>query len=107
LAQRWVGGGARGIADPAGLPVLAAITATLGLLATPINNTISRTMEADADSFSLRVANEPDGLSEALVKTIEYRASSPSRLEEVIFYDHPSVERRVRKAMDWKAAHGG
>ena len=100
-----VGGGARGLGDPAGLPVLAIIAATLGLLATPLNNTISRAMESDADSFSLRYANAPDGLSKALVKTIEYRASSPSRLEEVIFYDHPSVERRVRKAMEWKATH--
>ena len=50
-------------------------------------------------------AHEPDGLSAALVKTIEYRASSPSDLEEFLFYDHPSVEHRVRKAMDWKAAH--
>ena len=98
-------GGLGGLSDPAGLPVLMAIFATLSLLATPINNTISRLAEADADSFSLAHAGEPDGLSEALVKTIEYRASSPSDLEEVLFYDHPSVEHRVRKAMDWKAAH--
>jgi STE24 endopeptidase len=51
------------------------------------------------------VAHEPDGLSKALVKTIEYRADSPSWLEEVIFYDHPSVRRRVQRAMDWKARH--
>jgi STE24 endopeptidase len=49
--------------------------------------------------------NEPDGMARALVKTIEYRADSPSALEEFIFYDHPSVGRRVRAAMDWKAAH--
>jgi STE24 endopeptidase len=94
-----------GIFDPAGLPVIMAIIATLSLLATPILKTMTRLAEADADSFSLRVANEPDGLSRGLVKTIEYRASSPSDLEEALFYDHPSVERRVRKAMDWKAAH--
>ena len=103
-AARIMGGPAN-IADPAGLPVLMAIFATLSLLATPITNTITRTAEADADAFSLRVANEPDGLAKALVKTIEYRAPSPSDLEEFIFYDHPSVEHRVRKAMDWKAAH--
>jgi STE24 endopeptidase len=39
------------------------------------------------------------------VKTIEYRADSPSWLEEVIFYDHPSVRRRVQTAMNWKARH--
>ena len=97
--------GITGIADPAGLPVLGIILAALALLGTPIDKTITRTMEADADHFSVVNFNEPDGLSKALVKTIEYRASSPSAIEEFIFYDHPSVERRVRAAMEWKAAH--
>jgi STE24 endopeptidase len=95
----------KSIADPAGLPVLGAIAATLTLLATPLLNTATRMAEADADHFSLVHAEEPDGLAAALVKTIEYRASSPSRLEEVLFYDHPSVGRRIRTAMDWKAKH--
>lgn len=94
-----------GIADPAGLPILMAIIATLSLLATPLTNTLTRLQESDADRFSLEHAHEPDGLSKALVKTIAYRASSPSWLEEAIFYDHPSVERRVYRAMVWKARH--
>jgi STE24 endopeptidase len=106
-AANWLGADVDSIADPAGLPVLMAVIATLALLATPLLSTLTRLQESDADSFSLRYANEPDGLSKALVKTIEYRASSPSDLEEFLFYDHPSVEHRVRKAMDWKAAHGG
>jgi STE24 endopeptidase len=106
LAKRLLGARRVGdISDPAGLPVLAAILTVLGLLATPITNTLIRTIEADADHFSLVHANEPDGLSRALVKTAEYRAPSPSALEEFVFYDHPSVENRVRKAMEWKAAH--
>jgi STE24 endopeptidase len=104
-ANRWLGAGAAGIADPAGLPVLVALLATLMLIGTPLTSTLSRLQEADADAFSLRVAHEPDGLSKALVKTLEYRADSPSWLEEVIFYDHPSVRRRVQRAMDWKARH--
>jgi len=106
-AAHWLGADVDSIADPAGLPVLMAVIATLTLLATPLLSSLTRLEEADADSFSLRYANAPDGLSKALVKTIEYRASSPSDLEEFLFYDHPSVEHRVRKAMDWKAAHGG
>jgi len=94
-----------GIADPAGLPVLMAVLTTISLLATPLLNTMIRSREAQADSFSLVHANEPDGLAKSLVKTIEYRASSPSDIEEFIFYDHPSVEHRVRKAMEWKATH--
>ena len=105
LADRWIGSGAASIADPVGLTTLSAIVATLGLLATPLLSTDSRLEESDADAFSLRVAHEPSGLAKALVKTIEYRADSPSALEEFLFYDHPSVRRRVQTAMDWKAAH--
>jgi STE24 endopeptidase len=106
IASRWLRArGTSGIADPAALPVFTVITASLMLLATPLINAVTRTAESDADNYSLTHAEEPDGLSKALVKTIDYRASSPSLLEELMFYDHPSVERRVRRAMNWRAAH--
>jgi len=95
----------QGLADPAGLPVLAVILAVLGLLAEPLQNSLIRFAETDADRFSLERVNEPDGLAKALVKTIEYRAATPSKLEEVLFYDHPAVSVRIRRGMDWKAAH--
>jgi len=97
--------GVTGIADPAGLPVLAVIMAVLGLIGGPITNSLIRTTEADADRYSLVHFNEPDGLAKALVKTIEYRAATPSALEEALFYDHPAVGVRIRRAMDWKAVH--
>lgn len=99
--------GVTGISDPAGYPVIAMIFGVLTLLATPITNSIIRIGESRADIFSLENAREPDGMARALVKTVEYRAASPSRLEEIIFYDHPAVANRVRRAMDWKAAHQG
>ncbi|HXQ10623.1 MAG TPA: M48 family metalloprotease [Caulobacteraceae bacterium] len=106
FVRGWLGAGdLGGVADPAGLPIAYLIVASLSLIATPIFNTQTRMHEAAADTFSLEHAHEPDGLAKALVKTIAYRAASPSDLEEFIFYDHPSVEHRIRKAMDWKAAH--
>lgn len=106
LARRWLGADRVGdVSDPAGLPVLAAVATVIGLLLTPVMATMTRTIEADADRFSLEQANEPDGLAKALIKTAEYRAPSPSAVEEFLFYDHPSVESRVRRAMEWKAAH--
>jgi STE24 endopeptidase len=106
LAVRLTGAtGVTGLADPAGLPVVSIIFTVLSLLATPVTNSMSRWAEADADHFSVVHFNEPDGLAKALVKTIEYRAASPSKLEEFLFYDHPSVGARVRAMMDWKAAH--
>lgn len=93
------------IGDPRGIPVLAFLLSFLGLLALPLINSFSRTLETQADQYSLRTENRPDALSTSLVKTAEYRYPRPSELEEVIFYDHPSVERRVRMAMEWKATH--
>ncbi|MBU1540474.1 MAG: M48 family metallopeptidase [Alphaproteobacteria bacterium] len=106
VAKRLLGASRVGdISDPAGLPVLAAIGAVIGLLSTPVQSTMIRWVETDADRFSLIHANEPDGLSKALIKTAEYRAPSPSAIEELFFYDHPSVENRIRMAMEWKATH--
>ena len=106
MVAGWVGAGnLRGLADPAAYPVLAIMFAVLGLLATPITNAVTRLGEADADTFSLERVNEPDGMARALVKTIDYRAATPSALEEALFYSHPSVGSRVRKAMEWKAAN--
>jgi STE24 endopeptidase len=93
------------IEDPRGLPVLAFMLSLFGLVLLPALNTFSRTLETQADAYSLRTENRPDALSSALVKTAEYRYPRPNKLEEVIFYDHPPVEARVRTAMQWKAAH--
>jgi STE24 endopeptidase len=93
------------LSDPRGIPVLMFLVSLLGLLASPLLNTFARTLETDADNYSLRTENRPDALSTALVKTAEYRYPRPNRLEEFVFYDHPSVEARVRRAMEWKAAH--
>lgn len=91
--------------EPRGLPVFAVVGAVLGLLVTPLTNTLTRVGEAEADHYSLVTVNEPDALATALVKTAEYRYPRPSALEEALFYTHPSVEKRALRAMEWKAAH--
>ena len=105
FARRF--GSSATLADPRGLPVLMFMISLFGLLTLPVVNTFSRTLESQADMYSLRTENRADALSSALVKTAEYRYPRPGAVEEFIFYDHPSVERRVRVAMEWKAAHPG
>lgn len=94
------------ISDPRGLPVLGFMASLFFLLAQPVTNGLTRMGENEADQYSLEHVNLPDALASALVKTAEYRNPRPSELEEVLFYTHPSVERRVRRAMEWKAHHG-
>jgi len=93
------------LGDPRGLPVLLFMVSLFGLVTLPLFNSFGRTLETQADLYSLRTENRPDALATSLVKTAEYRYPRPNRVEEVIFYDHPSVEARVRRAMEWKAAH--
>jgi STE24 endopeptidase len=100
--DRWQ---VRGIADPAGLPILALIVAAIGFVMTPVNNTIARTAEVEADAFGVNTAREPDGFAKVALKLGTYRKLDPTPMEEFIFFDHPSGRARIRMAMDWKAAH--
>ncbi|PYJ67233.1 MAG: peptidase M48 [Verrucomicrobia bacterium] len=100
--NKW---GIRGIADPAGLPLLVLIFATLVFLATPFLNTIVRVTEREADAFGINTSREPDGMAKVALKLGAYRKLDPTPLEEFIFFDHPSGRARIRMAMDWKAAN--
>ena len=99
---RLLGSDAR-LDEPRGLPVFAVVGSVLSLLVTPITNTLTRVGETEADQYSLETVNEPEALATALIKTAEYRYPRPSALQEALFYTHPSVEKRVLRAMEWKA----
>jgi Zn-dependent protease with chaperone function len=95
----------RGIADPAGLPLLVLILSSLVFLATPVLNTAVRVTEREADAFGMNTAREPDAMASVALKLGAYRKLDPTPLEEFVFYDHPSGRARIRMAMDWKAAN--
>jgi STE24 endopeptidase len=95
----------REIADPAGLPVAMALVSFFFLIATPVTNTITRTLESQADIFGLNTARQPDGFATVTLKISEYRKLDPAPLEEFVFYDHPSGRSRIFMAMRWKAEH--
>jgi STE24 endopeptidase len=98
-------GSAHPLEDVRSLPVLMYLVALLSTLVTPVTNALTRVGEREADAYSLATVGLPDALASALVKTAEYRNPRPHPVQEMLFYTHPSVERRVRSAMDWKAAN--
>jgi STE24 endopeptidase len=95
----------RTVEDPAGLPVLVALFTVFQLVATPINNTITRTTEIQADMFGINAARKPDAFATVVLKLSNYRKLDPSPWEEAIFYDHPSGRTRIWEVMRWKAEH--
>jgi len=95
----------RGVGDVAGLPLLVALFSIYTFAMTPVFNTITRTIEAQADAFGLNAAREPDGFALAAVQLSEYRKMHPGPIEELVFFDHPSGWNRIHRAMVWKAEH--
>jgi STE24 endopeptidase len=103
---KWgAGWGIRDVSDVAGLPLLVLLFAAYGFVLTPIQNTMTRMQEGEADIFGLNAAREPDGFAQAAIHLSEYRKMDPGPLEEFVFYDHPSGYHRIHRAMVWKAEH--
>jgi STE24 endopeptidase len=100
--QQW---GIGGISDVAVVPLVVLILSIYFLVMTPVTNTITRTMEYEADMYGLNAAQQPDGEALIDLKLGEYRKLDPGRLEEFIFFDHPSGRTRITAAMRWKAEH--
>ena len=103
-SERW---GIREVSDVAGTPLLIAIFSAFMFVLTPLQNTIIRESEAEADAFGLNAARQPDGFAQAAVVLSDYRKMQPGHWEEILFYDHPSGFNRVRRAMIWKAENIG
>jgi STE24 endopeptidase len=93
------------VGDLAGLPLLVALASVFFFVATPVNNTIVRGAEHQADIFGLDAVRKPDAFATAMLKLSTYRKLSPGKWEEIIFYDHPSGRTRIMDAMLWKKEH--
>ena len=93
----------RDIADPAVLPLVILLGSIFFFILTPITNTETRVAEHEADMYGLNASRQPDGFAQAAIHLGEYRKMSPGRLEEWIFFDHPSGRNRIHDAMTWKA----
>jgi STE24 endopeptidase len=95
----------RGITDVAVLPLALMVLSLYFFCMTPVTNTITRTMEYEADMYGLNAARQPDGEANVDLMLGEYRKLDPGQLEEFIFFDHPSGRTRITAAMRWKAEH--
>lgn len=92
----------RGVGDTAVLPLVLLVSSIFFFVLTPIENTMTRVAEFEADMYGLNASREPDGFAQAAIHLGEYRKMSPGPVEEWIFFDHPSGRTRIMAAMRWK-----
>lgn len=94
-----------GVDDITGLPLAIILFVTFFFVTDPISNTVSLSIETEADLFGVNVSREPDAFASAIMKLSTYRKLDPTPLEEFLFYDHPSGKSRILSVMKWKAEH--
>jgi STE24 endopeptidase len=85
------------ISDIAFFPLFSVYLLLASLIILPIQNGFSRVLERKADLFSLQVTRSPETYISALTKLgkINLADFSPNRFIEFMFYDHPSLSRRI------------
>lgn len=104
--RSWLG--VAGAGDPRSIPFLAFVLAAASLLALPLQNWFSRSIEGSADRAAIEYTRNPDtavavevNLARANLADLE-----PNGFIRWVFFTHPTVLERIQIALDWKVAHG-
>ena len=98
--------GITGIADPRAVALLLALTAAGSFLASPVENTISRAIEARADLSALEATRDPDAFVE-LQKRLAISAlqqPAPPAWNQFWFGTHPTAVQRIGMARTFAKA---
>jgi STE24 endopeptidase len=102
FGPRWEVGGP---GDIGGFPLFWSLLMFWGILSMPVSNGITREQEAEADLYGLNASQQPLGLAEFMLRDADAGRLDPSRIEEMVFYTHPSARNRIFTAMQWRAEH--
>jgi STE24 endopeptidase len=104
LLGSWAGllrrAGVESIVDPRGLALLVAVTTLAGLVALPLQNALTRRIEARADAHALALTDDPSTVEqmEARLATTNLADVDPPRWHYLIFASHPSIVERMAAA---------
>jgi STE24 endopeptidase len=95
--------GLRGIADPAGMPLLLLSAGAMSLCVKPLLNAVSRSHERRADSYALKMTDNPSAFITAMKRLGQQNLAedSPSKLVQALFYTHPPIKERLQAAQNW------
>jgi len=93
--------------DLAALPLLGLWLGLFGFISGPIMNLISRKYEYEADQYAIKKSGNPSAFIDALRKLAEMNLadSAPNPVVEFLFYSHPSIQKRIRRAEGERIRH--
>jgi STE24 endopeptidase len=96
--------GADGPGDPRAVPLILFLVAVGSLVATPVQNLVSRHVEARADVHALDLTADPDAFiaMQRLLATTNLAEPDPPAAWQWFFGSHPTTAQRVSLARDWE-----
>jgi STE24 endopeptidase len=104
LLGSWAGllrrAGVSSIVEPRALALLVAVATVAGLVSLPLQNMISRKVEARADAHALELTDDPSTVEsmEERLATANLADVDPPRWHYLIFASHPSIVERMAAA---------
>jgi STE24 endopeptidase len=93
-----------GMGAPEAVPLSLLVLVVLSVLATPVNNVISRHREAEADWLALQTTRDPAAAKQLFRQFVPTTLSEPSpgTLEYVALETHPTIMQRIAMAEAWR-----
>jgi STE24 endopeptidase len=97
-----------GMAQPEAVPLSLFVLVLLTLLAQPLQNAISRHMEAEADWAALQATRDPAGATALFRRFVPTTLDepNPSSFEYVWLENHPTIMQRIAMAQAWRSSRG-
>jgi len=96
--------GFNSVSEIAALPLLFIYLSLFGLITSPISNILSRKFEWEADTFALETTRDKGAFISAMEKLADQNLAdkTPNKIIEFLFHSHPSIDKRIKFAEDYK-----
>lgn len=94
-----------GLTEPAAIPLAIFMLAALQVVALPVQNVISRHLEAEADWIALETTHDPASARTLFTKfsATSLQQPEPPTWDYVLFEDHPTISQRLAMVEAWRA----
>jgi STE24 endopeptidase len=84
--------------DAQNMPAIGLLFGFWTAVFTPLTNWASRVAERHADEYALATASRPEAFAGSMIRLANQNLAEvdPPRWVEILLYDHPAIERRIR-----------
>lgn len=98
---------AHALADARGVALLLAAFTIVSVLSTPVQNLVSRRIEAHADAHALNLTHDPGTFARMQRSLSVHNLSDPdpSPFDYVMYTTHPTGPQRIAMSRDWARIH--